>query len=194
MSRRARTSVTADSDIGRPSRSLRHRLVRRTCIVLAVLFATSVFVLLIGPRFLPFQTLYVRSGSMRPTVPVGSLAVYRPVDAASLHAGDVIVFRKPSGHGAGELVTHRIVRVESGAHGRQFVTRGDANSTADPWRVPARGRGWRLWFSAPAAGYAVGVLESPLGHTWLLSALAVVAGVLLLIELWRPRPELAPAA
>jgi len=193
MSRRARTSVTADSDPGRPSRSLRHRLVRRTGVFLAVLVATAAFVLLIGPRFLPFQTMYVRSGSMRPTLPVGSLAVYRPVDASALHAGDVIVFRRPSGHGAGELVTHRIVRVETGPHGRQFVTRGDANSAPDAWRVPARGQGWRLWFSVPAAGYAVGVLESPLGHTWLLAALAVVAGVLLLIELWRPRPELTPA-
>lgn len=194
MSRRARTSVTADSDPGRPSRSLRHRLVRRTCIALAVLFATAALLVLLGPRFLPFQTLYVRSGSMRPTLPVGSLTVYRPVDASSLHAGDVIVFRKPSGHGSGELVTHRIVRVETGPHGRQFVTRGDANSAPDPWRIPARGQGWRLWFSVPAAGYAVGVLASPLGHTWLLSGLAVVAGVLLLVELWRPRRDLAPAA
>jgi signal peptidase len=193
MSRRARISVAADSDPERPPRSLRHRLLRRTCVVLAALLGTATFVLLIGPRFLPFQTLYVRSGSMRPTLPVGSLTVYRPVDASALHVGDVIVFRRPSGHRAGELVTHRIVRVQTGPHGRQFVTRGDANAAPDPWRVPARGRGWRLWFSVPVAGYVVGVLESPLGHTWLLSALAVVAGVLLLVELWRPRPDLARA-
>lgn len=147
-----------------------------------------------GPRFLPFQTHYVQSGSMRPGLPVGALAFYRPAAASDLHAGDVIVFRRPGSHSGKDLVTHRILRVESSPEGRRFATKGDANSQADPWRIPATGRGWKLWFSVPYAGFAVGMIGSSVGRTWLLSLLAVATGLLVLVELWRrPRSQVASA-
>src|SRR5207253_10765508 len=98
-------------------------------------------VVAIAPRFLPVQTFFVRSGSMRPTIAVGAQAFYTPVDSRDLQRGDIIIFRRPGG--TGELVTHRIFAVEHTGSGTQFVTKGDANALPDPWRVPATGHGWR---------------------------------------------------
>jgi signal peptidase len=162
------------------------RLTTKAAAAAAILAVAAVALVTLGPRFLPFQARYVRSGSMTPTLPVGSLAFYTPVAANELHRGDVIVFHRPDAPTTDEsLVTHRIARVEHSARGTFFVTKGDANPQPDPWRVPADGSGWRLRASVPVAGYAVGMLGSHLGHTWILALVAFLLGAYLLVEIWR---------
>jgi signal peptidase len=153
--------------------------------VLIVLAAVA-----IAPRF-GYQVLVVRSGSMRPSIPVGSLAVYQPVDANRLADGDVIVFRHPGTND--ELVTHRIVRIENGPAGRRLVTKGDANGAPDSWRIPAAGQGSRYAFSIPVAGYVLATLGSPLVRLGALGVTVVGAAVVGLGAIWRPRKRLAPA-
>src|SRR5581483_9433965 len=58
----------------------------------------------LGPRFLPYQALVVRSGSMAPTIPTGSIVFYRQIAAGDVKVGDVIVFSKPGD--PNERVTH----------------------------------------------------------------------------------------
>jgi signal peptidase len=168
----------------------RHRSGRFvTCVM--VLLAVIVAALALGPRVLPFQTFYVRSGSMEPTLPVGSLAFYTPTESRDLHVGDVIVFRRPGG--AHELVTHRIVRIETSTAGTEFVTKGDANGVPDPWRIPARGGGWRYRFSVPYVGYVAGMIGLPVARLALLVAFALGAAATALGAIWRRRPAIAPA-
>jgi signal peptidase I len=144
-----------------------------------VLAAASVTV---APRLLPVKTFAVASASMEPTVPVGSMIVTVPVSADRLRVGDVITFHRP---GDGTLVTHRIARIEEGADGRYFVTRGDANGSDDGWVVPARGTGLRCVFHVPYLGMFVG---HPVGRMGLLVVAMVVLSVVALMEIWR-RPS-----
>ena len=51
--------------------------------------------LVVGPQLYPFESFYVRSGSMSPTIPVGSLVIATRTPASKLHVGDVIVFERP---------------------------------------------------------------------------------------------------
>ncbi|HYO61773.1 MAG TPA: signal peptidase I, partial [Actinomycetota bacterium] len=104
-----------------------------TVVVIVLLVAT------IGPRLLPYRTFTVLSGSMEPTIPVGSMIFDREVDASKLARGDVITFHPPGQ--ADKLVSHRIVRVEETKRGSFLVTRGDSNGVADDWRIPAEGKG-----------------------------------------------------
>ncbi len=170
------------------------RLVTAAAAAAAIFAVAALAVVTLGPRVLPFQTRYVRSGSMTPTLPVGSLAIYTPASASDLHRGDVIVFHRPDVPSSDDsLVTHRIVRVEPTDEGVFFVTQGDANPQPDPWRVPASGAGWRLRASVPVAGYVVGLLGSHLGHTWIAALAAFLLGAYLLVEIWR-RPSGASVA
>jgi signal peptidase len=168
------------------------RIVKRAAAAAAILAVAAVCLLTLGPKLLPYQAFYVRSGSMTPTIEVGALAFYTPADASNLHPGDVIVFHRPDAPKSSDsLVTHRIVKVEPTAHGKVFVTKGDANAAPDPWRVPATGSGWRFRGSIPVVGYVIGALGSHLGHTWVLALASLLLGGYLLADIWR-RPDTAP--
>jgi signal peptidase len=111
------------------------------------------FVGLVGmSRVTRFEALVVRSGSMDPTIAIGSIVI---VDrsARSPAVGAIVSFREPDG----SVVTHRIVGIQGG----QFVTRGDANRSPDAIRRPAASIYGAVVLSLPYAGYAVHALQQP---------------------------------
>ncbi|HEY0070003.1 MAG TPA: signal peptidase I [Chloroflexia bacterium] len=160
------------------------RLATRLFTATGVALAIGVLALTVGPRFLPYQTYTVLSGSMVPTLPVGSVIVAVPAQGNELNTGDIITVANPQHPGV--LVTHRIVAIENTPQGRTFKTKGDANNAPDSWVVPGTGSGWRYAFSIPYLGYALSALQSDLGRLFLLVIPTVLLGGLLLIEIWRP--------
>jgi signal peptidase len=156
------------------------RLVVKAAIGTVVL---GVLTLVLGPRLYRFQAFYVRTGSMSPVIPVGSLVVATRASAGELKPGDVIVFRRPDQPGM--MVVHRIAAVEQTASGPAFITKGDANGSPDGWQVPATGEGWRAVYSIYRAGFAVGWLHAAVSRRGWLGALAIVAAVWALIVIWR---------
>jgi len=162
-------------------------------LVLAVI-SVVVFGLLaitVGPRFLPYQALVVRSGSMSPTIPTGSVVFYHRVSADQVKVGDVIVFDRPGD--ASERVTHRVFKISTGPTGRYFVTKGDANGAPDDWRVPAVGKGWVASFHVPVVGYVLADLQSTTARLLLLLIPALLLGLITIYEIWRDRRRGEPA-
>ena len=150
-----------------------------TVVILGLLAIT------VGPRFLPYQALVVRSGSMAPTIPTGSVVFYDKIDAADVKVGQVIVFSKPGD--PSERVTHRVVQIGTGSTGRFFTTKGDANGAPDDWRVPAVGEGWVANFHVPYVGYVLADLQSTAARLLLLLIPALLLAGITLWELWRDR-------
>ena len=143
--------------------------------ILLILVGLVVVLLLaidVGPRFLPYQALVVRSGSMSPAIPTGSLVFYKKVQASQLKVGDIIVFNEPGT--TNTKVTHRIKAIRTGPTGTYFVTKGDANGIPDPWRVPATGTGWTVAWHIPSVGYALTWLEGGSVRVILIIVPAVV--------------------
>lgn len=161
------------------------RIVGWLLLVVAGLVVLGLLAVTVGPRFLPYQALIVRSGSMSPTIPTGSIVFYRKTAAAAVKVGDVIVFAKPGD--PNEKVTHRVVQIKTGATGRYFITKGDANGTPDDWRVPAAGTGWVSSFHVARAGYALVYLRSSFGRLLLLILPAILLGAITLYEIWQDR-------
>jgi signal peptidase len=147
--------------------------------------ALGLFAITVGPRFLPYQALIVRSGSMSPTIPTGSIVFYTKKSASKVKVGDVIVFSRPGV--PNEKVTHRVFKIGTGATGRYFITKGDANGTPDDWQVPAVGTGWIARFHVPTIGYALVDLQSTIGRLLLLIIPAIALGAITLYEIWRDR-------
>ena len=168
-----------------PRYALLGRIVSWLLIAAATVIALGLLAISIGPRFLPYQALVVRSGSMSPTIPTGSVVFYKKVDAAKVKVGDVIVFDKPGQ--ANEKVTHRVLKIENGSSGRFFTTKGDANGAPDDWRVPAVGTGWVAAFHVPALGYALADLQSTTARLLLLLIPALLLGLITIYEIWRDR-------
>jgi signal peptidase I len=131
----------------------------------------------------------VYSGSMVPTLHVGSIAIDRPVAAGSVRVGDVITFSDP--YVPNRLVTHRVVRIFHTPKGLAYRTKGDANAARDPWTIRLPDRVGRVQFSIPVAGYVVWYAHTREVRAALIafSALFVLAG--LLRRIWRHEPVAA---
>jgi signal peptidase len=137
---------------------------------------------------LGYKPAAVYSGSMVPTLRVGSLTVDRGVPSRSIRVGDVITFADP--YVRGRLVTHRVIRIFHTKRGLAYRTKGDANEGRDPWTVRLPGHVGRVAFSVPYAGYALWYL-----HTReVRSGLVILAALLLLTWMLRRiwRTEAAP--
>jgi signal peptidase I len=150
------------------------------------LAALLLLVLAAGPNVLPYRAYTIESGSMTPTLPIGSEVILAKTSAAQLKVGDVITFREPTRAGNGQIITHRIVRIERRAGKRLFVTKGDANGLPDAWRVPATGEGWRYAFKLPYLGYGIEALKLPLVRFAMLALAALTVAVSTLRWVWRP--------
>lgn len=110
------------------------------------------------------------SGSMRPTMDVGDLAILVKTRPERIRVGDIIQFWRE-----GEMVMHRVneIRTEGG---RLFVTKGDANSAPDLDPVfPEQIRG-KVITIIPKIGWASIYVKKALSSAWaLLSANAKLA-------------------
>ncbi len=142
------------------------------------------------PALVGGSALTVRTGSMAPTLPVGSLVVDRPVRASDVQLGDIVTYER-SVAGERGLVTHRVVAITRTSGGRTFTVRGDANPVADPEPISAADLRGRVWFDLPWVGGfrdAIAIRRPLLGSAALvlLSAYAVwhIAGG---VREWRRR-------
>ena len=83
-----------------------------------------------------YSLFRVVTGSMEPTLPVGSLLVAQQTDMQSVQVGDIICFRAQESAIFGKMVTHRVVEIFTGADGSLLLqTKGDANLVMDGYLV-----------------------------------------------------------
>ena len=161
------------------------RLANHVVTALLVFAVGALLVVNVGPLVLPYRVYTVLSGSMSPTIPVGSEVVLRQADAAQIRVGDVITFTRP-GH-PGQLVTHRVAAItrdpQTGAP--EFITKGDANAVSDDWRIPAQGTGLKYAFHVPFIGYAFAMLQSPIGRICFILAPALLLAAVVLNDVWK---------
>jgi signal peptidase len=139
----------------------------------AVLVVGGLLAIAFVPTLFGAESLIVTSGSMGKSMPVGSVAVTRLVDARAVSAGDVISFMSP---GSRIPTTHRVVAVTDDGVDRVFRTKGDANPAQDPEPVRVNGRVHVVERVVPFAGRVAVFARSPEGLVALL--LIPAAGLL----------------
>lgn len=141
-----------------------------------------------------YKPVAVYSGSMRPTLGVGSLAVDRVVSARTVRVGDVITFNDP--YVKGRMVTHRVVQIVPTKHGLAYRTKGDANAARDPWTIRLSGQVGRVAFHVPVAGYLLYYAHTREVRGALIAIVAVLVLLAALRRIWSTeatRPKEAQA-
>jgi signal peptidase len=167
---------------------MRHSL-RTIARVTTALVAGAVVAFVVGYAALlaaGFKPVVVYSGSMRPTLGVGSLAVDRVAPARSIRIGDVITFNDP--YVKGRLVTHRVARIVPTEQGLAYRTKGDANTTRDPWTIRLDDKVGRVAFDVPLAGYLLWYAHTREIRALLLAVFAAFVLVAALRRIWRNEP------
>lgn len=161
-----------------------------TGVVVALLLAVIVWFTL--PLVLKWQPQVVLTGSMEPTLPLGSVVFVAPRAPEEVQVGDVLTFRHPER--PKRLATHRVTQVLTREDGSlAFKTLGDANEVEDPWQVPGENVIGTVVYYVPYMGY---VTERVRTREGFLVIIGVPASIVILgevrnivRELRRPRKE-----
>ena len=115
-------------------------------LIVVLLFAGYVFITVMRtpkeqvPSVFGYSFLQVATGSMEPTIPVGSVIIVRQTDAKDVKVGDIITFYSPDPTILNMPNTHRVTAIRTENDALFFTTRGDAGREDDPFDV----RGDRL--------------------------------------------------
>ena len=114
--------------------------------------------------------LVVRTGSMEPTLPVGSVVVIKPVDPNKLQKDEIICFKLSEP----QSITHRIIDITDDG----FITKGDANNAPDNFVVEKKDVIGKVVFAIPYVGHINHFVKTPLGFILLivLPATIIMAG------------------
>ena len=98
---------------------------------LMLLIVIALAVPLTVPGYLGYQVYNVVSGSMEPSIPIGSVIYVKTVDPVDITKGDVIAFQSGD-----SVIMHRVVdnKIVEGT----FVTKGDANEAEAVYQQAAK--------------------------------------------------------
>lgn len=117
----------------------------------------------------------VVSSSMSPAISTGDAVIVNDVPANTVEEGDVITFIDgkqatiQQGKAGGNLITHRVVDIQSTDQRLAFKTKGDANEEADRGSVPASALVGRVMFTIPYIGHVIAFAGTQLGLIMLVA-------------------------
>ena len=131
-----------------------------------VLAVVAVALLFVGSKIGTFgyELRIVKSGSMEPSIPTGSVVLSQPAEAYEV--GDVVTYA--TGRAGSIPVTHRIVKKTIGEQHTYFLTKGDANEDIDPSPVALERVLGKVRLHLPYLGYAIEFARTPLGFLLLI--------------------------
>ena len=141
-------------------------------IALAAVATIGLVVAATGPILLGWNTFVVVSGSMEPSIPVGSSVVTDKVHWTTLKQNDVITFVQRSN----DVVTHRIIELVNDNSGPGFKTKGDANKSEDPEIIRPVNILGKVLYNVPLAGYIIFYTNQPLTRLGILVVAIIIAG------------------
>lgn len=122
------------------------------------------------PRFIGLEGYYVKTGSMEPNIPKGSMVYIEKIEIGDIQSGvDVLLF---SNEAENKSFTHRVMSVD--IENKLIYTKGDASKVADPLPTPFSNCRGKVLFIIPYWGYIVQALNSAWGKV----------GIVLLYIVW----------
>lgn len=128
-------------------------------LILLVAFGSTLPVIV--PRFLGYEIYHIVSGSMEPTIPVGSAVYVKDVEPTEVQSGDIIAFMSE-----GSIVVHRVV--VNYTFEAEFTTKGDANEIEDFSEIPYDHLIGVVKYHIPMLGQVLMILTSTMGRVLLV--------------------------
>lgn len=150
----------------------------------ALVSAALLVIALVGALLAHIKPMVVYSGSMEPTFGPGDIILAKSTPAADVREGEIISFSDPSR--GGETVTHRLISKQLDGSDWAMVTRGDANTGEERWRVERDGVVGREIGVIPKLGYPVAWLQSRQIAIILIVVCVTLLAAGMLWKIWAP--------
>lgn len=142
-------------------RKEKEKIVKRIIEIIAIILIYNIILIIIssinGKDFsiLGYKAYIVNTNSMEPTIEVGDIVIIKKVKAEKLNQGDVITFTQE-----GEVITHRITKIETEEKSTQYVTKGDNNNTEDTLKIKYEDIIGKEILTIPQLGKVMQLLDS----------------------------------
>ena len=163
------------------------RTFARACVTFALWvvlgFGIGMAAIVSLPSVFGYRSLTVISGSMVPTLGVGSIVIDEVISPAEARPGDIVTFKDPLHP---RQLTHRLQKVRVEGDTFYMTTLGDANDVPEHWSVPRTGHIGRVVAHLEKLGYVREWLSSRYARLGAMG-LVLLLGALLLVDVWRPR-------
>lgn len=146
-------------------------------VILVMIYASQLYLGVMStqvrelPKIMGYGEVIFLSGSMQPTIEVGSLGIVH--EEKEYKEGDIVTYIKEN-----TLITHRIKEIKSE---EEIIVQGDANNIADEPIDKEMIEG-RIIISIPYMGRVIQIMKTPYG-------IAGVAGIGVIIALWPERDD-----
>lgn len=124
----------------------------------------------------PLKAYTVLTGSMQPSIPVGSMVFALPAQHQDLQVGSIITFNSPQE--PNKLIVHRIHRIIFEEQQKAYLTKGDNNDAVDNWKIYDLQIQGQAVFYLPYLGYLSGYSKTPFGFLTILGLPAVFLALL----------------
>jgi len=164
-------------------RTRRRRTLRIVSAGLPVALVALIFAVTAGMMLGRWRFAVIDSGSMRPVLDPGDVAVMIAEPIADLRVGQIIAFHPP---GQPITVAHRVVSIRRTAAGVAIRTKGDANNAIDSWHATLTGPTvFHEALRVAKLGYLVVFAEQRWVRFAVLLATVMSAVAMLLGSIWR---------
>jgi signal peptidase len=147
-----------------------------------------ILILVVGMALGAWRFTVIDTGSMRPTINPGDVAVLTSERPADLRVGQIVAFHPP--HDPHLTVIHRVFALRHTREGVVIRTKGDANNATDSWDARIVGNTvWHEDLKVAKIGYLAAWSQQRPVRLGLLVVVVTLVVTMLLGSIWRPRPR-----
>ncbi len=126
-----------------------------TIVTIITILITIIMVLVLALYLLGIKPTIVTSGSMTPTIPIGSICFINTKEPlTNIEKEDIIVYQIPK-----QKVIHRVIGIKE----EGIITKGDSNEHVDSLIITEDVYYGKYLFLVPYVGYLTARLQTPLG-------------------------------
>lgn len=117
-------------------RKAKTKNVKRIIEIISIILIYNIILIIISSingkdfNILGYKAYIINTNSMEPTIKVGDIVIIKKNKPEMLNQGDVITFSRN-----GEVITHRITKIEESENNTRYITKGDNNNTEDSFNV-----------------------------------------------------------
>ena len=140
------------------------KIVKKVIEILAIILIYNIILIAVSSEnnvnlinMFGYKSYVIKTDSMEPTININDVVINKEVNQEEIEVGDVITFQYK-----GEVITHRITKIDNENEETQYTTKGDNNNIEDTFKITYENIKGKYVLTIPYLGKVVQLLENKL--------------------------------
>ena len=138
------------------------KIIKKVMEIIAIILIYNIILIAISSEnkmsfinILGYKSYIIKTNSMEPTIEINDVIITKEVKEEEIRVHDVITFIKE-----GEVITHRITKIEHDGNVTKYTTKGDNNNIEDSFKITYDVIEGKHILTIPNLGVIVRLLEN----------------------------------